>query len=172
MVVNDLGVGLHGEGDDVSPAGAVVAEIEALGGTASSDGTSVTDFEGVAALVERTVATYGRLGAVVNNAGIVRDRIMTSMTEDDFDLVVGVHLKGSFTLSRHACAYWKERAKAGADRRAHREHHVGRRVVRQHRADELRPGQGGDRQPHHDHRDGDGPLRRHRERDLAARAPG
>ncbi len=114
VVVNDLGVGLHGESGDVSPADAVVAEIVGAGGTASADGTSVTDFEGVAALVERTVSTHGRLDAVVNNAGIVRDRIMTSMSEEDFDLVVGVHLKGTFTLSRHACAYWKERAKAGA----------------------------------------------------------
>jgi NAD(P)-dependent dehydrogenase (short-subunit alcohol dehydrogenase family) len=113
VVVNDLGAGLHGEDDAESAAEEVVAQIEGAGGRASADGTSVSDFDGVAALVERTVATYGRLDAAVNNAGIVRDRILTAMGEDDFDLVVAVHLKGTFNVSRHACAYWKQRAKAG-----------------------------------------------------------
>jgi NAD(P)-dependent dehydrogenase (short-subunit alcohol dehydrogenase family) len=116
VLVNDLGVGLHGEGGEVSPADSVVAEIEAGGGVASADATSVTDFDGVGSLVERTVSTFGHLDAIVNNAGIVRDRIMTAMTEEDFDLVIGVHLKGTFNLSRHACAYWKECAKAGTPR--------------------------------------------------------
>jgi NAD(P)-dependent dehydrogenase (short-subunit alcohol dehydrogenase family) len=113
VVVNDLGVGLHGESGDLAPADEVVAEIVAAGGTATADGTSVTDFAATEHLVERTVATQGRLDAVVNNAGIVRDRILTSMTEEDFDLVVAVHLKGTFNLSRHACAHWKRLAKAG-----------------------------------------------------------
>jgi len=113
VVVNDVGAGLHGEQDAATPAEEVVAEIEAMGGSASTDGTSVTDFDGMALLVERTLKEHGRLDAVVNNAGIVRDRILTSMTEDDFDLVLGVHLKGTFNLSRHACAHWKARAKAG-----------------------------------------------------------
>ena len=113
VIVNDLGVGLHGEDDARAPAAEVVSEIEAAGGTAQADGTSVTDFAGVAALIERTVDQYGRLDAVVNNAGIVRDRIMTAMTEEEFDLVVAVHLKGTFNLCRHACAFWKARAKAG-----------------------------------------------------------
>jgi NAD(P)-dependent dehydrogenase (short-subunit alcohol dehydrogenase family) len=116
VVVNDLGVGLHGEGGQVSPADSVVAEIAASGGVASADATSVTDFDGVAAMVERTVSAFGHLDAIVNNAGIVRDRIMTAMTEEDFDLVIGVHLKGTFNLSRHACTYWKECAKAGTPR--------------------------------------------------------
>jgi NAD(P)-dependent dehydrogenase (short-subunit alcohol dehydrogenase family) len=113
VVVNDLGVGLHGESGDVTPAEEVVAEIVAAGGTATTDGTSVTDFEATELLVERTVETHGRLDAVVNNAGIVRDRIMTSMSEEDFDLVIAVHLKGTFNLSRHACAHWKRLVKAG-----------------------------------------------------------
>ena len=113
VVVNDVGGGLHGEQDTATPAEEVAAEVAALGGVASTDATSVTDFQGVADLVERTVKEHGRLDAVVNNAGIVRDRILTSMTEEDFDLVIDVHLKGTFNLSRHACAYWKDRAKAG-----------------------------------------------------------
>ena len=113
VVVNDLGVGLHGEGDEASPAEEVVAEITTGGGTASADGASVTDFGAVAELVERTVADHGRLDGIVNNAGIVRDRMITGMSEDDFDLVVAVHLKGTWNLTHHACSYWRERAKAG-----------------------------------------------------------
>ncbi len=115
VVVNDLGVGIKGESvDDASPAEEVVAEIEAMGGVAISDATSVTDYEGMGALVERTVARFGDLHAVVNNAGFLRDRMLTSMTEDDFDAVIAVHLKGTFALTRHACSYWKDRSKAGA----------------------------------------------------------
>jgi NAD(P)-dependent dehydrogenase (short-subunit alcohol dehydrogenase family) len=115
VVVNDLGVGLHGQEDDAprSPAEEVVDEILAMGGVAMADGVSVTDFKATAAMVERTVETYGRLDAVVNNAGIVRDRMITGMSEEDFDLVVAVHLKGTWNLTRHACAYWKDRQKAG-----------------------------------------------------------
>lgn len=115
VVVNDLGVGLRGEAEDNAqpPADKVVAEIRAIGGTAIADGTSVTDWDGMRALVERTVEEFGDLHAVVNNAGFLRDRTITAMTEDDFDSVVAVHLKGSFALTRHACAYWKDRAKAG-----------------------------------------------------------
>jgi NAD(P)-dependent dehydrogenase (short-subunit alcohol dehydrogenase family) len=118
VVVNDLGTGLHGEdgdGTERSPADEVVDAIGAAGGTAISDATSVSDFAGVAGLVERTVTTYGRLDAVVNNAGIIRDRMLTSMSEDDFDLVVAVHLKGTFNLTRHACAHWRTVAKAGGE---------------------------------------------------------
>jgi NAD(P)-dependent dehydrogenase (short-subunit alcohol dehydrogenase family) len=113
VVVNDLGVGVHGEDPGTTAADDVVAEIEAFGGRARADATSVTDFDAVAALVERTVAAHGRLDAVVNNAGILRDRILTAMSEEEFDAVVAVHLKGTFNLSRHACAHWKEQAKSG-----------------------------------------------------------
>jgi NAD(P)-dependent dehydrogenase (short-subunit alcohol dehydrogenase family) len=118
VVVNDLGGGLHGEvGDRSSPADEVVATIEATGGTAVGDGTSVVDHAGVAALVERTVERFGRLDAVVNNAGIIRDRMLTGMSEEDFDQVVAVHLKGTFNLTKHACDHWRSVAKAGGEAR-------------------------------------------------------
>jgi NAD(P)-dependent dehydrogenase (short-subunit alcohol dehydrogenase family) len=115
VVVNDLGVGLHGEADEQaqSPAESVVGEIEALGAKAVTDATSVTDWDGMQALVARTVERFGDLHAVVNNAGFIRDRMLVSMTEDDFDAVVAVHLKGTTALTKHACAYWRDRAKAG-----------------------------------------------------------
>jgi NAD(P)-dependent dehydrogenase (short-subunit alcohol dehydrogenase family) len=115
VVVNDLGVGLHGEaeGSPRSPAEAVVDEIEALGGTAIPDGTSVTDWDGMEALVQEAVDHFGDLHAVVNNAGFIRDRLLVSMTEADFDDVIAVHLKGTAALTKHACAYWRQRAKAG-----------------------------------------------------------
>lgn len=122
VVVNDLGVGLRGEAsDEPSPAELVVSEIEAMGGTAMADGSSVTDWAAMESLVKATVERYGDLHAVVNNAGFLRDRILTSMTEDDFDSVIAVHLKGTFALTRHACGYWRERVKAG--------HRVSGRVV-------------------------------------------
>jgi NAD(P)-dependent dehydrogenase (short-subunit alcohol dehydrogenase family) len=113
VVVNDLGGGLHGEVSGETPAEDVVAEIAAAGGTARADGTSVADFEGVGRLVARTIEVHGRLDAVVNNAGIIRDRMITGMSEEDFDLVLGVHLKGTWNLSRHACAAWRDQHKAG-----------------------------------------------------------
>ncbi|HZQ58138.1 MAG TPA: SDR family NAD(P)-dependent oxidoreductase [Acidimicrobiales bacterium] len=113
VVVNDLGAGLHGEAIGEAPADEVVAEIEKMGGRASADATSVHDFDGVGRLVARTVDAYGHLDAVVNNAGIIRDRMITGMSEEDFDLVIAVHLKGTWSLSRHACALWREQHKAG-----------------------------------------------------------
>lgn len=113
VVVNDIGVGLHGEPDAATPADEVVAEIQGAGGCAGTDDTSVSDWDGAAGMVERIVETYGRLDIVVNNAGIVRDRMIFSMGEEDFDAVIAVHLKGTFALTKHACGYWREQAKAG-----------------------------------------------------------
>jgi NAD(P)-dependent dehydrogenase (short-subunit alcohol dehydrogenase family) len=115
VVVNDLGLGLKGEAEDNAfpPADQVVAEIEAIGGKAMADNTSVADWDGMGALVARTVEHFGELHAVVNNAGFIRDRMLVSMTEDDFDSVLEVHLKGSVALTKHACMHWRERAKAG-----------------------------------------------------------
>jgi NAD(P)-dependent dehydrogenase (short-subunit alcohol dehydrogenase family) len=113
VVVNDLGGGLHGEEGLEAPADEVVAEIEKTGGAASADATSVSDFEGVGRLVSRTVEAYGRLDAIVNNAGIIRDRMIAGMSEEDFDAVIAVHLKGTWNLSHHACALWREQRKAG-----------------------------------------------------------
>lgn len=115
VVVNDLGVGLRGEAtDEPSPAEEVVAEIEAMGGTAVVDATSVADWDGMAKLVTTTVERFGDLHGVVNNAGFLRDRMLTSMSEDDFDSVIQVHLKGTVALTKHACGYWRDRKKAGA----------------------------------------------------------
>jgi len=115
VMVNDVGAGLHGECEGAAPADEVVEEIVAHGGVACADATSVTDFGATAAMVERVVDTFGRLDAVVNNAGIVRDRMLTGMSEDDFDLVMAVHVKGTWNMTRHACGYWRDRAKAGED---------------------------------------------------------
>ena len=120
VVVNDPGAGLHGESPgnsaDQTPAEAVAAEITAAGGRAIADHASVTDWAATEKLIAGAVAEFGRLDVVVNNAGILRDRMLFSMTEDDFDAVIAVHLKGTFAMTRHACAYWREQAKRGAGR--------------------------------------------------------
>jgi NAD(P)-dependent dehydrogenase (short-subunit alcohol dehydrogenase family) len=113
VVVNDLGTSGAGEGAASEPADEVVAEIEAMGGTAVTNGDSVSDWAAMEQLVADTVERFGDLHAVVNNAGFLRDRMLTSMTEDDFDSVINVHLKGTFTVIRHACGYWREQGKAG-----------------------------------------------------------
>ena len=117
VVVNDHGAGLHGESTGETPAEAVAAEITAAGGQAVPDHSSVADWAATEKLVTLAVAEFGRLDVVVNNAGILRDRMLFSMTEDDFDEVVAVHLKGTFAMTRHACAYWREEAKRGAVKR-------------------------------------------------------
>ena len=119
VVVNDPGAGLHGECGDqnpVPPAEAVAAEIAAAGGRAIPDHSSVTDWAATEKLIALAAAEFGRLDVVVNNAGILRDRMLFSMTEDDFDAVIAVHLKGTFAMTRHACAYWREEAKRGTGR--------------------------------------------------------
>ena len=113
VLVNDLGGGLHGEQTAESPADEVVAEIVKAGGRAVANHSSVGDWAAAEAMVEQAVAEFGRLDILVNNAGIVRDRMLFSMTEADFDAVLTVHLKGTFALSRHACAYWRAAAKRG-----------------------------------------------------------
>lgn len=115
VVVNDLNVSLRGEAEAStrSPADEVVDEIRSIGGTAIANGASVSDWGAMEALVRDTVAEFGDLHAVVNNAGFLRDRMLTSMAEDDFDAVINVHLKGTFTVIRHACGYWREQGKAG-----------------------------------------------------------
>jgi NAD(P)-dependent dehydrogenase (short-subunit alcohol dehydrogenase family) len=118
VVVNDLGVSLAGEGGDSAPAHEVVAEIEAGGGRALANGDDVADFEGARRLVEQALDAFGRLDILVNNAGILRDRMLVNMEEQEWDAVIGVHLKGHFAPTRHAAAYWRDRAKAGEDVRA------------------------------------------------------
>jgi NAD(P)-dependent dehydrogenase (short-subunit alcohol dehydrogenase family) len=118
VVVNDLGGTLAGDGADLTPAQQVVAEIEASAGEAVADGENVADFEGARRLVEHAVDAFGRLDIVVNNAGILRDRMLVNMSEEEWDAVIAVHLKGHFTVTRHAAAHWRERAKAGEQLRA------------------------------------------------------
>lgn len=103
VVVNDLGGAADGGGNDAGPAAAVVGEIEEAGGQAISNATSITEFSNAQAMVEQAIDRFGRLDIVVNNAGILRDVIFHKMSEDDWDSVIAVHLKGSFNLSR-ACA--------------------------------------------------------------------
>ncbi len=111
VVVNDLGVSLKGDDSaDVSAAGEVVAEIEAMGGRAVADGHSVADWDGAHAMVQTALDTFGRIDAVVNNAGNLRDVLFHKMTEEDFDAVIGVHLKGSFNVSRAAAPHFKAQA--------------------------------------------------------------
>lgn len=118
VVVNDLGGALDGSGDDRTPAEQVVAEIEALGGEAVASDDDITEWEGGRRLVETAVETFGDLHTLVNNAGILRDRVLVNMTEEEWDSVVEVHLKGHFVPTRHAAAYWRERSKAGQEVRA------------------------------------------------------
>jgi len=113
VIVNDPGVSVRGEASEEAPADSVVAEIEKANGIAVSDKSSVADWDGCQGIIERAVATFGRLDIVVNNAGIVRDRMITSTVEEDFDLVIGVHLKGTYAMTKHACDHWRAVAKDG-----------------------------------------------------------
>ena len=114
VVVNDLGGDMHGGGADLSPAQQVVEEIVADGGEAVANGDSVADWEGAQRLIQSAIDTFGDLHVLVNNAGILRDRVLANMTEAEWDAVISVHLKGTFATSRWAVAHWREQAKAGA----------------------------------------------------------
>ncbi len=113
VVVNDVGGEMDGSGKSSGPAHDVVAEIEAMGGEAAANGDDISSFEGSGNLIQQAIDTFGGLDVVVNNAGILRDRMLTNMTEAEWDAVIAVHLKGTFGPSRHAAAYWRERSKAG-----------------------------------------------------------
>ncbi|AOB31154.1 short-chain dehydrogenase [Bordetella sp. H567] len=107
VVVNDLGVSRDGIGQDLSAAQAVVDEIRAAGGEAIANGDDVSSWNGARHMIESTVAHYGALHALVNNAGILRDRTLANMEESEWDAVIQVHLKGSFAPAHHAAAYWR-----------------------------------------------------------------
>jgi NAD(P)-dependent dehydrogenase (short-subunit alcohol dehydrogenase family) len=115
VVVNDLGGAGDGSGADATAAESVVAEITTAGGRAVANTDSVASFDGAQAMVEQAVEAFGDLHVVVNNAGILRDRMLVSMSEADFDAVIAVHLKGTFNVTHHAAAYWRDQAKSGAD---------------------------------------------------------
>ena len=113
VVVNDLGGNVDGSGGDLSPAEQVVQEIKGMGGEAVANGVSVSDWAGAERLINTAIETFGDLNIVVNNAGILRDRMLFSMSEAEWDAVINVHLKGTFAPSRFACVYWREQSKAG-----------------------------------------------------------
>jgi NAD(P)-dependent dehydrogenase (short-subunit alcohol dehydrogenase family) len=113
VVVNDIGVELDGRGGGTGPAGEVVAEIRAAGGQAIANGADVADWAQSQALIRAAVDAFGRLDVVMNNAGFVRDRMFANASEEEFDAVLRVHLKGHFCVARHAAAYWRDEAKAG-----------------------------------------------------------
>jgi NAD(P)-dependent dehydrogenase (short-subunit alcohol dehydrogenase family) len=115
VVVNDIGTSLGGEGRDTSAADAVVAEIKAAGGRALANYEDITDWDGAKRIVDAAVAEFGDLHVVVNNAGIVRDRMFVSATPDEWDATMHVHLRGHFCLSRHAVDYWRAKQKAGTN---------------------------------------------------------
>jgi NAD(P)-dependent dehydrogenase (short-subunit alcohol dehydrogenase family) len=108
VVVNDVGVSLDGRGSDEDPAANVCKEIEALGGEAVPSYDSVTEFDAAARIIGTAVDAFGTIDILVNNAGIVRDRTLVKMSEEDFDAVIGVHLKGSFNCARHAAPLMKD----------------------------------------------------------------
>ncbi|GLW12595.1 putative short-chain dehydrogenase/reductase [Microtetraspora sp. NBRC 13810] len=114
VVVNDPGVGPDGSGGDPAVTAAVVAEITALGGEAVASADSVTDPDGARRMVDLAVETFGDLHAVVNNAGTLRNRALVGMTDDDFDDILAVKLKGTFTVTRWAARHWRARHEAGA----------------------------------------------------------
>jgi len=114
VVVNDLGGNLDGTGADAGPAQQVVDEIKAMGGEAVANTDSCADWEGGQRLIQTALDTFGELHVLVNNAGILRDRMLTNMSEEEWDAVINVHLKGHFVPLRFAAAYWREQAKAGA----------------------------------------------------------
>ena len=112
VVVNDLGGSAGGEGNDATPAQQVVDEITIKGGRAVANYDSVSSWTGAEALIQQAVNEFGRLDVLVNNAGILRDKMSFNMDEDEWDAVIDVHLKGHFAPSRFAAAHWRAQAKA------------------------------------------------------------
>jgi NAD(P)-dependent dehydrogenase (short-subunit alcohol dehydrogenase family) len=114
VVVNDLGVARDGTGGSAGPAQDVVDEIQALGSEAIANADDIADFGGAQRLVKTAIDTFGQLDVLVNNAGFVRDRMLFTTSEEEWDAVIRVHLKGHFAVTRHACEYWRARSKDGA----------------------------------------------------------
>jgi len=113
VVVNDLGGNLDGSSSEGTPAEQVVAEIKAMGGEAVANHDDITDWEGGQRLINTAIETFCDLHVLVNYAGILRDRVLVNLSEDDWDSVIKVHLKGHFVPTRHAATYWREQAKQG-----------------------------------------------------------
>ena len=117
VVVNDLGVSVDGSGADKSPAQQVVEDIKQAGGEAVVNADDVADFQSGEAMIRQAIDTYGKLDVLVNVAGILRDRMIFNMTEEEWDAVVRVHMKGTFNTCRFASAYWREQRNADAHNR-------------------------------------------------------
>jgi NAD(P)-dependent dehydrogenase (short-subunit alcohol dehydrogenase family) len=115
VVVNDLGGNQDGSGADATPAELVAKEIVSAGGQAIANHDDVTSWDGAKRMVDSAIDAFGDLHVLVNNAGILRDRMLVNMAEDEWDAVVHVHLKGHFCPTRHAAAYWRDQSKAGND---------------------------------------------------------
>lgn len=115
VLVNDLGANPDGTGSDAGPAHEVAEQIRALGGEALVNGADVTNFAEAGAMIEQAISEWGQVDILINNAGILRDRMIFSMTEQDWDAVVSVHLKGHFCPTHHVSKHWRERAKAGEE---------------------------------------------------------
>lgn len=114
VVVNDIGAEVDGSGSAEGPAGEVVETIRAAGGQARVDGSDVSDDDGARRLIENTIEHYGDLHVLVNNAGILRDRMITNMTVAEWDDVIRVHLRGTFLTLHHASNHWKRQHKSGS----------------------------------------------------------
>src|SRR5579859_2260698 len=117
VVVNDLGSAVDGSGSDAGPAGAVAEEIGAAGGKATANGADVSDHAAAEALIASAIERFGRLDVLVNVAGILRDRMVFNMTEQEWDDVIRVHLRGTFNTTKFAAAHWRSLRDAGAQNR-------------------------------------------------------
>jgi NAD(P)-dependent dehydrogenase (short-subunit alcohol dehydrogenase family) len=118
VVVNDLGGAADGTGSDATAAETVAKEIEAAGGQAVANHDDVTSWAGAKNMVDQAVEVFGGLDVLVNNAGILRDRMLVNMTEEEWDAVIHVHLKGHFAPMHHAAVYWRDQSKQGKDVKA------------------------------------------------------
>ncbi len=115
VVVNDLGAEVDGTGGSIGPAGEVVDAIRGAGGEAVANGDDVSDTDGAKRLIDTAIDTFGGLDVLVNNAGILRDRMLINMTPEEWDAVIRVHLRGTYAPSHFAAHYWRERSKQGED---------------------------------------------------------
>jgi NAD(P)-dependent dehydrogenase (short-subunit alcohol dehydrogenase family) len=113
VVVNDIGAELDGTGSSSGPAGEVVDKIRADGGEALANGDDISDYEGAKRVIDAAIQQWGDLHVLVNNAGILRDRMIFNMSVEDFDAVIRVHLRGTWCMSHHAAVYWREKSKDG-----------------------------------------------------------
>ena len=118
ILVNDLGAAVSGEGADKRPAEEVAEVIRSRGGEAVANYDDISDWNGAKNLVDQAIEEFGRLDVVINNAGILRDKMIVSMSEEDFDNVLRVHLKGTFSVTHHAASYWRAESKEGRQPRA------------------------------------------------------